>query len=57
MLKTINSLSYIDPTFCNKTSYTLKYGNNLNTFKHNLKKYSERNLKTRINLFKIVFSF
>ena len=33
------ALSYIDPTFWNKTPDTLKHTKNLNTFKHNLKKY------------------
>ena len=33
------ALSCIDPTFCNKTPDILKRSNNLNTFKHNFKKY------------------
>ena len=40
--KTNNSpfdLCYIGPTFWNKTLETLKCTNNLNTFKHNLKKH------------------
>ena len=33
------ALSYIGPTFWNKTPDTLKRTKNLNTFKHDLKKY------------------
>ena len=32
-------LSYIDPTFWNQNPHTVKRSNNLNTFKHNFKKY------------------
>ena len=33
------ALSYIGPTFWKKTPETLKRTKNLNTFKHNMKKY------------------
>ena len=39
------ALLYIGPTFWNKTSDTLKSTKNLNTFKHNLKKYFLNELK------------
>ena len=38
-------LSYIGPTFWNKTRETLKRTNNLNTFKHSLKKHFLNELK------------
>ena len=34
-----NALSFIDPTFWNKISEEIKRITNLNTFKHNFKKY------------------
>ena len=40
-----HALSYIGPTFWNKTPNTLKRSNNLNTFKHNFKKYILTELK------------
>ena len=40
-----HALSYIGPTFWNKTPDTLKRSNNLNTFKHNFKKYILQELK------------
>ena len=40
------ALSYIGPTFWNKTPDTLKRTKNLNTFKHNLKKYFLKELNT-----------
>ena len=39
------ALSYIGPTFWNKTPDTLKHTKNLNTLKHNLKKYFLNELK------------
>ena len=39
------ALSYIGPTFWNKTQVILKCTKNLNTFKHNLKKYFLNELK------------
>ena len=39
------ALSYIGPTFWNKTPDTLKRTKNLNTFKHNLEKYFLNGLK------------
>ena len=39
------ALSYIGPTFWNKTPGTLERTKNLNTFKHNLKKYFLNELK------------
>ena len=44
-------LSYIGPTFWNKTPDTLKCTKNLNTFKHNLKKYFLNEHKNFINSF------
>ena len=46
--KTNNSqcaLSYVGPTFWNKKPDTLKRSNNLNTFKHNFKKYILKEIK------------
>ena len=34
----LNSLSYVGPSYWNKLSGFLKQSDNLNTFKHNLKK-------------------
>ena len=45
------ALSYIGPTFWNKTPDTLKHAKNLNTFKHNLKKYFLNELKNCDNTF------
>ena len=45
------ALSYIGPTFWNKTPDTLKRTKNLNTFKHNLKKYFLNELKNCDNTF------
>ena len=42
------ALSYIGLTFRNKTPGTLKRANSLNTFKHNLKKFSLNELKIYI---------
>ena len=39
------ALSYIGPTFWNKTPETLKRTNNLSTFRHNLKKHFLNELK------------
>ena len=39
------ALSYIGPTFWNKTPDTLKHSNNLNTLKQNFKKYILKELK------------
>ena len=47
------ALPYIGPTFWNKTLETLKRTNNLNTFKHNLKKHF---LNEHITLFELSFS-
>ena len=44
-------LSYIGPTFWNQTLDTLKRTKNLNTFKHNLKKYFINKLKCCDNSF------
>ena len=52
-----HTLSYIGPTFWNNTPDTLKRNNNLNTFKHNLKKYFLMNLKILTTLFKFIFVF
>ena len=38
------ALSYISPTFWIQTPHTLKHSNNLNTFKHNFKKYFVKEL-------------
>ena len=46
-----NALSYIGPTFWNQTPHTLKRSNNLNTFKHNFKKYYLKELKNSNNSF------
>ena len=43
------ALSYIGPTFWNKTPDTLKRSNNLNTFNHNFKKYILKELKNSNN--------
>ena len=51
------ALSYIGPTFWNQTPHTLKRSNNLNTFKHNCKKYFLKELKTSNNSFQISFQF
>ena len=40
-----HALSYIGPTFWNKTPDTLKCSNNLNNFKHNFKKHILKELK------------
>ena len=45
------ALSYIGPTFWNKTPDTLKRTKNLNNFKHNLKKYFLNELKNCNNSF------
>ena len=45
------ALSYIGPTFWNKTPDTLKPSNNLNTFKHNFKKNILKKLKNSNNSF------
>ena len=45
------ALSYIDPTFWNKTLDTLKCTKTLNAFKHNLKKYFLNELKNCENSF------
>ena len=45
------ALSYIGPTFWNKTPYTLKRTKNLNTFKHSLKRYFLNKLKNCNNSF------
>ena len=46
-----HALSYICPNFWNKTPDTLKRSNNLNTFKHNFKKYILKELKNSSNSF------
>ena len=51
------ALSYIGPTFWNKTPDTIKRTKNLNTFKHNLKKYFLNELKNCNNFFLICFGF
>ena len=45
------ALSYIGPTFWNKNPDTLKRTENVNTFKHNLKKYFLNELKNCNNSF------
>ena len=45
------ALSYVVLTFWNKTPDTLKRTKNLNTFKHNLKKYFLNELKNCDNTF------
>ena len=52
------TLSYIGPTFWNKTPDTLKCTKNLNNFKHNLKKYflTERKIVTTLFKFILVFN-
>ena len=45
------ALSYIGPTFWNKIPDTLKCTKNLNTFKHNFKKYFLNELKNCDNTF------
>ena len=45
------ALSYIGPTFWNKTPDTLRCTKNLNTSKHNLKKYFLNELKICNNSF------
>ena len=45
------ALSYIGPTFWNQTLHTLERNNNLNTFKHNFKKYYLKELKNSNNSF------
>ena len=45
------ALSYIGPTFWNKTPDKFKHTKNLNTFKHNLKKYFLNELKNCNNFF------
>ena len=49
------ALSYIGPTLWNKKPETLKRTNNLNTFKHNLKKYFLDELE--ITLVELIFIF
>ena len=49
------ALSYIGPTFWDKTLNTLKRPKNLNTFKHNLKKYFLNYLKNCDNTFKFIW--
>ena len=51
------ALSYIGPTFWNKTPDTLKRTKNLNTFKHNLKKYFLNELVTTLLKFILVFNY
>ena len=51
------ALSNIGPTFWNKTPDTLKRTKNLNTSKHNLKKYFLNELKNCNNSFQIYFGF
>ena len=45
------ALCYIGPTFLNQTPHTLNLSNNLNTFKHNFKKYLLKELKNSNNSF------
>ena len=45
------ALSYIGPTFWNKTPERLKCTKNLNSFKHNLKKYFLNELENCDNSF------
>ena len=52
-----HALSYIGPTFWNKTTDTLKHSKNLDTFKHNFKKFILKKLKNSNNFFKISFQF
>ena len=40
-----NAVSFIGPTRCNKTPEVLRKTNNINTFKHNLKRYYLTRLK------------
>ena len=46
-----HALPYICPTFWNKTPDTLKRSNNLNTFKHNFKNYTLKELKNSSHSF------
>ena len=50
------TLPYIGPTFWNQTPNRLKRNNNLDTFKHNLKKYFLKELKILTTLFKLIFN-
>ena len=50
------ALSYIGPTFRNKTPDTFTHTKNLNTFKHNLKKYFLNELKNCSNSSLYLFS-
>ena len=45
------ALSYIGPTFWNQTPHILKRCNDLNTVKHNFKKYFIKKLKNSNNSF------
>ena len=45
------ALSYVAPTFWNKTPVTLKRTKNFNTFKHNLKNYFLNELENCNNSF------
>ena len=45
-----NSLSYIGPSVWNKLSENIKSCNNVNTFKHNVKKYFFNEIKRKHNL-------
>ena len=47
------ALSYIGPTFWNKTPNSLRRAKNPNNFKHNLKKYFLNELKNCDNTFSI----
>ena len=51
------ALSYIGPTFWNKTLDTLKRTENFNNFKHNLKKYFLNELKNCDNTFLNLIGF
>ena len=45
-----NSLSYIGPSVWNKLPESTKSDNNVNTFKHNVKKYCFNNIRRKYNL-------
>ena len=52
------ALSYIGPIFWNQTSHIIKRGKNLNSFKHNFKKYFLKEpKKILVTLFELVFNF
>ena len=51
LIKGQHALSYIGLTFWNKIPDTLKLSNNLNTFKHNFKKYILKEPKNSSNSF------